>query len=346
MSTPSGEQFRAALVREPGAGLAVGELPVVPLGEHEVRVRVLASGVCGADVALATTTDADARYPVVPGHEIAGVVEEIGPGVRGTAVGDRVAVGWFGGSCGYCDRCRRGDVVHCAQRRVPGRDYPGGWAQYVTVPADAVAHVPSGMDLPTAAPFGCAGVTVFNAIRRANLPAGGTVAVFGVGGLGHLAIQFAAALGHLTIAIARGTDRREQSLALGAHHYLDSTENRVAEDLNDLGGADLIVYTAAATAPAAELVRGLALYGQLVMVGVDGGTITVPVAQLVTNGQVLTGHLTGSPLDTEQAMAFALAHQIRPIVQTLPLAAAATAVEGLRAGTVRFRSVLLPWEEQ
>ncbi|MGW3268257.1 alcohol dehydrogenase catalytic domain-containing protein [Streptomyces sp. NPDC001056] len=185
-----------------------------------VRVSVAASGVCHADIGTAAATGKGIAFPVTPGHEVAGVIAETGDEVVGWAVGDRVAVGWFGGSCGHCAYCRVGDVVHCPERRIPGLSYPGGWAQSITVPADALARVPDGLDLFDAAPFGCAGVTTFNAVRKAGIRAGGRVAVFGIGGLGHLAVQFATKLGYETVAIARGADREPLALDLGARHYM------------------------------------------------------------------------------------------------------------------------------
>ncbi|MGW2173365.1 alcohol dehydrogenase catalytic domain-containing protein [Streptomyces sp. NPDC001705] len=305
-----------------------------------VRVAVAACGVCGADIGTAAATGPDTAFPVTPGHEVAGVIAELGDQVQGWAVGDRVAVGWFGGSCGHCAFCRSGDVVHCAERKVPGLSYPGGWAQSITVPADALARIPDGLDLLDAAPFGCAGVTSFNAVRKADVPVGGRVAVFGIGGLGHLAVQFATKLGYETIAIARGADREKTSRALGAHHYIDSDAHQPGTALKELGGADLIVYTASSTPPVDELLTGLNTHGQLTLVGVDAGSVTVPAAQLVLNGYTLTGHLTGSPRETEEAMAFAVTNHVRPVTERLPLTRADDALARLRSGAARFRTVL------
>lgn len=305
-----------------------------------VRVSVAASGVCNADIATAAATGPGTSFPVTPGHEVAGVIAEIGDRVEGWAVGDRVAVGWFGGSCGHCAFCRVGDVVHCAERKVPGLSYPGGWAQSITVPADALARIPDGLELFDAAPFGCAGVTTFNAVRKAGIRAGGRIAVFGLGGLGHLAVQFATKLGYETIAVARGGDRAELARELGAHHYIDSQAQAPGAALAELGGADLIVYTASSTAPVDELLTGLNVHGQLTLVGVDAGSVTVPAAQLVMNGHTLTGHLTGSSRETEEAMDFAVTNNVRPMIERMPLEKAGDAVTRLRSGAPRFRIVL------
>ncbi|MEV0017079.1 alcohol dehydrogenase catalytic domain-containing protein [Streptomyces tendae] len=292
------------------------------------------------DIGTAAATGENTAFPVTPGHEVAGVIAETGDDVEGWAVGDRVAVGWFGGSCGRCPHCRTGDVVHCAERKIPGRSYPGGWAQNITVPADALARIPDGLGLFDAAPFGCAGVTAFNAILEAGIRAGGRVAVFGIGGLGHLAVQFAAALGYETVAIARGGDREQRARDLGAHEYIDSAAQAPGTALKELGGADLIVHTASSTAPVDELLTGLATHGQLTLVGVDAGSLTVPAARLVMNGHTLTGHLTGSPRETEEAMAFAVTTGVCRVIERMPLEQAGEAVTRLRSGAPRFRIVL------
>ncbi|WP_413098642.1 alcohol dehydrogenase catalytic domain-containing protein [Streptomyces sp. Inha503] len=310
-----------------------------PIGDW-VRVSVTASGVCNADIGTAQATGAGTSLPVTPGHEVAGAIAELGDRVEGWAVGDRVAVGWFGGSCGHCAYCRVGDVVHCPERKVPGLSYPGGWAQSITVPADALVRIPDELDFYDAAPFGCAGVTTFNAVRKAGTRAGGRVAVFGIGGLGHLAVQFAAKFGYETIAIARGGDREKLARDLGAHHYIDSDAQEPGAALKELGGADLIVCTASSTAPVEALLTGLNAHGQLTLVGVDAGSLTIPAAQLVMNGHALTGHLTGGPRDTEEAMAFAVTHDVRPMIERMPLKQADEAVTRLRSAAPRFRIVL------
>ena len=323
----------------PGAGqLALEAVPAPKPAAGEVVIRVAASGVCRADVGTSRTTDA--QVPVTPGHEIAGVISAIGEGVSGWDLGDRVAVGWFGGSCGRCGFCRTGDPGHCAERKIPGISYPGGWAEQILVPADALARVPDGLDFFDAAPLGCAGVTTFNAIRRAQIPAGSRVAVFGVGGLGHLAVQFAARLGYEVVAIARGEDREPLVRQLGASHYIDSASVDPGEALSELGGADLILSTASNTAPVSALVPGLRVHGRLVLIGVDGGSVDIPAADLVMKSISVTGHLTGSALDIEETMKFAVQHGIRPVVERMPLEAAAEAVERIEQGLPRFRIVL------
>lgn len=339
---PSNPTIRAITMRvnEAGAPLVAEAVTVAPPAPGQVRVRVAASGVCHADIGTAAAAGKDTVFPVTPGHEIAGTIVELGEDVTRWQVGDRVAVGWLGGSCGQCEFCRTGDPVHCRDRQMPGISYAGGWAQSITVPVDALAAIPEGMDFFDAAPMGCAGVTTFNAIRHAQVPVGGTVAVFGVGGLGHLAIQFAAKMGYRTIAIARGADRAELAHKLGADDYIDSTAQEPGTALSTLGGADLILSTAPTTEPITDLLPGLAVGGRLTLIGVDAGSVTVPAAQLVMNSQVITGHLTGSALDTEEAMRFAHLNGVRPMIERMPLDQANEAVARIAAGKPRFRIVL------
>ncbi|SLF47474.1 alcohol dehydrogenase catalytic domain-containing protein [Mycobacteroides abscessus] len=304
-----------------------------------VRIDVVASGLCYADLGTVDASEGSVIFPVVPGHEIAGVLADLGEGVGGWNLGDRVSVGWFGGSCGHCEMCRVGDVVHCPERKVPGLSYPGGWAQSVTVPADALCRIPEEMSFCDAAPMGCAGVTTFNAIRSAQLTAGATVAVFGVGGLGHLAVQFAAAMGYRTIAIARGVDRESLARDLGAREYIDSAGGQAGSALAALGGADLILCTASSTEVVADLLDGLRVHGRLTLIGVDSGSIEVPVAQMVRRNQTVTGHLTGSAHDIELTMRFASTNNVRPIIERMPLSQAVEGLARLKAGAARFRIV-------
>jgi len=332
-------QTRAMQVQQPGGRVEVASVSPPSLEPGWVRVEVVATGVCGADLGTVATTD-PAALPATPGHEVAGRIAALGEGVRGWQVGDRVAVGWFGGSCGTCEFCRRGDVVHCAQRKVPGINYPGGWAESITVPADALARIPEELDFAHAAPLGCAGVTTFNAVRGAGVRAGGRVAIFGIGGLGHLAVQFSAAMGYEVVAMARGSQRAQAAADLGADHYFDLESVPPAQALSTLGGVDLIISTIPAPPPLKELMRGLRPRGQMVLLGVDSSKLEFPVAPLVMNALSITGHLTGSPVQIEETMRFAVVNGVRPWIERLPLTDAQSAVEHLRAGEARFRMVL------
>ncbi|ODU06164.1 MAG: alcohol dehydrogenase [Pseudonocardia sp. SCN 72-86] len=331
---------RAAQVVAPAAGLQV--LPTTPIdpGSLQARVDVVASGICGADTGTVRSAEPPAGLPVTPGHEVAGVIADLGPEVTGYTVGERVTVGWLGGSCGTCPACRRGDPVHCPRRQVPGIAYPGGWSTTITVPAAALARIPDGLTMTEAAPFGCAGVTAFNAVRQAGVTAGGRVAVVGIGGVGHMAVQFASAMGYETIAVARGTDKKAWVERLGAHRFVDATVEWPGAALDSLGGADLIVSTASSTALLEELVDGLAPRGQLVVVGLDGASTKLSPARLVMHGRSIVGHLTGSPAETELAMRFAVATWVRPRVEEVPLDDVTDALVRQQSGRARFRMVL------
>ncbi|MER7332997.1 alcohol dehydrogenase catalytic domain-containing protein [Micromonospora sp. NPDC000119] len=311
-------------------------------GAGEVRVDVLASGICGADAGMAADPSPAHGFPITPGHEVAGVIAELGQGVHGWEIGERVGVGWFGGSCGTCTACRSGDVVHCPRRQIPGLSYPGGWASSITVPANALVRIPEGLSMAEAAPFGCAGVTTFNALRHSGAEPGDRVAVLGIGGLGHLAVQFAAAMGFETVGIARGEDKRQTAIELGAHHYIDASREEAGRALRELGGCRLILSTAASSAPLAGLIDGLVPHGRLTVVGFDGTPLQLPLGKLVMSSRSVAGHVTGNPTDTEQAMRFALASGVRPHVQTAPLEQVGEALKAQRAGQARFRMVLTP----
>lgn len=331
---------RAAQVVEAGAGLRVlPTTPVVP-GPTQVRVHVVASGICGADIGTVRSTNPPAGFPITPGHEVAGVIAELGAEVTGFDIGQRVTVGWLGGSCGTCPACRSGDPVHCPWREVPGLAYPGGWSTTITVPATALARIPDGLTMTEAAPFGCAGVTAFNAVRHAGVTPGGRVAVVGIGGVGHMAVQFAAAMGYETIAIGREPEKKAWVERLGAHRFVDASVEGPGAILDALGGAQLIVSTASSTALLGELVGGLAPHGRLTVIGLDDAPMQLPLGTLVMHARSITGHLTGSPADTELAMRFAVTTWVRPHVEVVPLDAAADALARQQAGQARFRMVL------
>ncbi|MDN0198585.1 alcohol dehydrogenase catalytic domain-containing protein [Streptomyces sp. S.PNR 29] len=342
MSQDANRVHRAAQVAESGAAARVVPVRERPPGAGEVRIDVAASGICGADIGTVRDSAPAAGFPITPGHEVAGAIAELGPQVRGWDVGERVAVGWFGGSCGHCSACRTGDVVHCPERKIPGMAYPGGWSSTLTVPASALARIPEGLSLAEAAPFGCAGVTTFNALRHSGAGPGDLVAVLGIGGLGHLAVQFAAAMGYETVAVGRGEQKRQLAQELGARHYIDTERQEPGAALRELGGARLILSTASSGKPLAELVDGLAPHGRLTIVGFDGSPLNLPLAKLVMGARSVTGHLTGSPADTEQAMRFAVATGVRPRVQTVSLEEARQALDVQQDGEARFRMVLVP----
>lgn len=331
---------RAVHVPSAGAAFAVVDVDAPALGPDQVRIAVAACGVCGTDHNIVNGGFPGVSWPLTPGHEIAGTVAELGSGVTGWAVGDRVAVGWFGGHCNQCIPCRKGDFIHCANGQVPSLHYPGGYAESVTVPANALARIPDELTLVEAAPMGCAGVTTYHALRSTKARPGDRVAVLGLGGLGHLGVQFAAAMGFETIAIARGAGKGEDARALGAHHYIDSTAGDVAAALRDLGGAAVVLATAANSQAMAATVDGLQPRGDLVTIGVTFDPLMIAPAQLISSGISITGHPSGTARDVEETMAFAVLSGVRAVIEERPLAQAAEAYAAMDQGRARYRMVL------
>ncbi|WP_329194329.1 alcohol dehydrogenase [Streptomyces sp. NBC_01435] len=340
MSVPS--VYRAAQTAAAGGPFEIVERVVARPGLGHVRVAVDACGICHSDALFVDAMVPGVRFPVVPGHEIAGRIAELGDGTQDTwQVGDRVAVGWFGGSCGHCTPCRRGDFVVCVNLKVPGWAYDGGYAESVTVPADALARIPDTMDAVDAAPIGCAGVTTYNGLRRSAARPGDLVAVLGIGGLGHLGVQYAAAMGFETVAIARGAAKADFARELGAHHYIDSTAGTtVADALQALGGARVVLATAANSAAITATVEGLAPRGELVVIGADPEPLGISPNQLLMSGKVVRGHPSGTAQDVEDALAFSALHGIRPMTEPVPLDDAEAAYQKMMSGAARFRMVL------
>ncbi|MFE4514795.1 alcohol dehydrogenase catalytic domain-containing protein [Kitasatospora sp. NPDC056783] len=331
---------RAARVAAPGSALELSEVPVREPGPGEVRIAVEACGVCHSDLLIAGGALPGTTFPVTPGHEIAGRVEVLGEGVEGWKVGDRVAVGWYGGSCGRCEACRSGDGIHCPELRVPGAAYPGGYADSVVVPAMAPAAIPEGLGAAEAAPLACAGVTVFNALRHCAARPGDTVAVLGLGGLGHLGVQFARAMGFRTVAIARGAEKEPLAHELGAEHYVDSTAGDVARALQGLGGAKVVLATAANADAMSATVDGLGRRGELVIVGASADPLAISPLQLIGGGRRVYGHASGTAVDTEDTLRFAALTGVRAWIEEVPLEQAAAAVARMAGGRARFRMVL------
>jgi alcohol dehydrogenase len=279
-------------------------------------------------------------WPLTLGHEIAGTIAEIGDGVSVFAVGDRVAVGWFEGNCNHCVPCRKGIFIHCENLEVPSWQYPGGYAESVTVPATALARIPSELSFAEAAPMGCAGVTTYNALRNTRAVPGDRVAVLGVGGLGHLGLQFCRAMGFETIVINRGTGKADDARKLGAHHYIDSTGGDVSEALRALGGVSVVLATAGNSTAMAETVGGLLPRGELVAIGVTAEPLPVSPIQLITPGASITGHPSGTARDIEETMRFAVLSGVRAWIEQRPLAEAAAAYAAMEQGRPRYRMVL------
>ena len=330
----------AAQIKSAGAPLEVVDVETRPPRRDEVRIAVAACGICGTDRAFVDGGFPDMSWPLTLGHEVAGTIAELGEDVVDFAVGDRVAVGWFGGHCNHCIPCRKGDFIHCENIKVPSWQYPGGYAESVTVPANALARIPDELSFTEAAPMGCAGVTTYNALRSTKAVPGDRVAVLGVGGLGHLGVQFSRAMGFETIAIARGTDKADDARELGAHHYIDSTKGDVAEALRALGGAAVILATAGNSTAMADTVGGLSPRGELVAIGVTAEPLPISPIQLITPGLSITGHPSGTARDVEETMHFAVLSGVRAWIEQRALAEAADAYAAMEQGRPRYRLVL------
>jgi propanol-preferring alcohol dehydrogenase len=311
-------------------------------GPGQVRIAVEACGVCHSDVVGVHNAlgHRPADTAIVPGHEVVGRIDAVGAGVTTWPAGGRVGVGYLAGPCGVCANCRAGDFVFCSDQPITGDTIDGGYAEYLIAPASGLVAVPEELDAAEAAPLLCAGITVFNGLRSGAARPGDLVAVQGVGGLGHLAIQYAAKLGLRVVAIARGEDKRESALKLGAADYIDSSAVDPGRALQELGGARVIVATAASGASMTPLVDGLGIRGRLIVIGAANDPIEVLTGSLIFGGRTIEGSLTGTPSENEQNLAFALSNDVRPMVERVPLARAAEAYERMLSGAARFRMVL------
>lgn len=332
--------MRVVQVAKKGGPLELVERPLPEPGPGEVRVKVQACGVCHSDFVAKDGLFPSVQYPIVPGHEIAGVVDAVGAGVIGWAVGTRVGVGWFGGHCGRCEPCRRGNLVDCRNLRIPGVTYDGGYAEAMLAPADALALIPDELSAVDAAPLLCAGVTTFDALRKSGALAGDVVAILGIGGLGHLGVQFAAKMGFHTVAIARGAEKEPLARQLGAHLYLDSKTQDVAAELTKLGGAKTILATVTSGKAMSAVIPGLAVRGKLIVIGVGADPIEVSTVDLILGSRTVVGHASGASIDLQDTLSFSALSGVRPTIETMPLERAADAYDKMMRNEARFRMVL------
>jgi D-arabinose 1-dehydrogenase-like Zn-dependent alcohol dehydrogenase len=309
-------------------------------GPGQVRVKVDACGVCHSDAMTKEALFPGLQLPRVPGHEIAGSIDALGPGISHVAVGQRVGVGWHGGHCGHCPSCRAGDFVLCSSLQVPGISYDGGYAEYMVAPVETLATIPDDLDAVNAAPLLCAGVTTFNALRNSGARPGDLVAIQGIGGLGHLGVQFAAKMGFRTVAIARGTDKEAEARKLGAHHYVDAAAGSVAEALQALGGAKVVLSTVTSGAAMTAAFGGLGPGGKLFIVGVAFDPIEVSSVLAIMGRRSVHGWPSGTSLDSQDTLAFSALQGIRPMIETMPLERAPEAYARMMKGDARFRMVL------
>lgn len=332
--------MRAMVVTAPKQPLVLEERPIPDPKRGEVRIRVRACGVCHSDQFVTEGLWPGLQFPRVTGHEVAGEIDAIGEGVDGFERGAHVGVGWHGGHDGTCGNCLRGRFQQCEHGVITGFGRDGGYAEYMIAPAIAVARIPDGMPFLEAAPLLCAGVTTFNALRRSELRGGDLVAVHGLGGLGHLGVQFARAMGFETVAIARGADKEAFARQLGAHHYIDGDKEDAAARLTQLGGARAILATAPSAAAIAPLVRGLGVRGSLLIVGAPLEPIPVGAVDLIGFERRIQGWASGTAMDSTEAMAFAQRANVKAMVEPFALPNAQAALERMLAGKVRFRAVL------
>lgn len=327
-------------LRAPGAPFEVVTREIPAPGANQIRIKVQACGICHSDLFVKEGYWPGLQYPRVTGHEVAGVVDEIGPGVTQWTKGQRVGVGWHGGHCGQCGSCRRGDFMGCKYFQVTGFQEDGGYAQYMIARSEAVAIIPAVLSPAEAAPLLCAGLTTFNSLRHSTAVAGDLVAVQGLGGLGHLGIQFASKMGFHTVAIGRGKDKEPLALKLGAARYLDTDAVDAAKELTNLGGASVILATAPDSKAMSALIDGLGVGGQLLVVGASADPITVTPIQLIGSRRSVRGWPSGTARDSEDTLNFCALTGIRAMVETLPLQQAAVGYERMMSGNARFRVVL------
>ncbi|MFF3559283.1 alcohol dehydrogenase [Streptomyces sp. NPDC002574] len=334
--------MRVAQVSEPGGPFDIVERELPEPGPGHVRIAVEASGVCHSDVGFVNNAYPGVSFPLVAGHEVAGRIDALGEGVRHWTVGDRVEVGWFGGHCGHCVPCREGDFIDCRYLQVPGWAYDGGYATHMVAPVNALARIPEGLTAVDAAPLGCAGVTTYNAFRKSVARPGDVVAVIGIGGLGHLAVQYAAKSGFETVAVARGEGKRDLAVQLGAHHYVDSTSTDTAKALQALGGATVVLATASNSQAMVAGVDGLRPGGELIVIGIAPEPMPITPAQLILTSRSVVGHPSGTSRDVEHAMNFSALAGIRPMTETVPLEGINEAYARMTSGAARFRMVVVP----
>ncbi len=332
---------RVMQVTTPGAPLELHERPIPEPPAGHVRIRVEACGICHSDAFTVENHWPGIQFPRVPGHEIAGRVDALGAGVTTFALGDRVGMGWHGGHDGTCDSCRRGDFITCPSLQVPGISFDGGYADYALAPIGALARIPDELSAAEAATLMCAGVTTFNALRNSTARAGDVVAILGIGGLGHLGVQYAAKMGFHTVAIARGAEKGTLATALGAHAYIDSTTQNVADELQKLGGAKIVLATVTDASAMAATIGGLAIDGTLLIVGATPESVPVPPITLLGARRHVAGWPSGIAPDSEDTMRFSALTGVRASIETMPLERANEAYAKMMSGKARFRMVLV-----
>jgi D-arabinose 1-dehydrogenase-like Zn-dependent alcohol dehydrogenase len=337
---PAAEPMKVAQISKPGGDFEIVERDIPEPDAGQVRIKVQACGVCHSDVLTKEGLWPGIQYPRIPGHEVVGIIDEVGSGVSTWKMGQRVGVGWHGGQDGTCRECRRGDFRNCRNLKISGISFDGGYQQYMVAPIEALVAVPDGLSDTEAAPLLCAGITTYNALRHSGALPGDLVAVQGVGGLGHLGIQFAQKFGYKVAAIGRGSENAPLAKKLGANVYIDSVATNAAEELQKMGGARAILATAPSSKAMSELIDGLGPNGTLMVIGAAFDPIEVTPVQLITGSRAIQGWSSGTPADSEDTLNFAELTGVRPMIETYPLERAGEAYARMMSGKAQFRVVL------
>ena len=332
--------MRIAQVSRAGGDFQIVEREIPKPGSGQIRIKVEACGVCHSDAFTKEGAWPGIQYPRVPGHEVAGVIDELGVGVTAWKTGQRVGVGWHGGQDGTCPSCRRGDFRNCRNLKIPGISYDGGYQEYMVAPVEALAAIPDSLSSVEAAPLLCAGITTYNALRHSGAMPGDLVAILGVGGLGHLGIQFANKFGYKVAAIGRGPENAALAKKLGANLYIDSKATNAAEELQKLGGAQVILATAPSSKAMSALIDGLGPNGKLMVIAAIFDPMEVTPLQLISGSRTIQGWAAGTPADSEDTLHFAELTGVRPMIETYPLERAGEAYARMMSGKAEFRVVL------
>jgi len=334
-------KMRAVQISKANGPFELVERDIPAVGARQVRIKVEACGICHSDAFVKFAVFPGLQLPRIPGHEIAGKIDAVGEGVDAWRVGERVGVGWHGGHCFQCKACRKGQFINCEKAQVCGISYDGGYAEFVVVPQEAVARMPDELDAVDAAPLLCAGITTYNALRNSGARAGDTVAVQGIGGLGHLGLQYAAKMGFRTVAISRGADKQALAQQLGAHEYIDTQLTSAAEGLQKLGGADLVLATAPNAEAMASTVDGLKPRGKLLIIAAPQASVSLSPFGLLS-GKTVAGWPSGTAIDSEETLSFSALSGVRPRIERFKLEQADEAFAKVMENKVRFRAVLTP----
>ncbi len=327
-------------ITEAGSDFELVEKNIPTPSKNEVLIKVQACGICHSDAFVKDGLMPGIEYPRVPGHEVIGTVEQLGDNVSNWKKGQRVGVGWHGGHCYQCEACRNGDFINCENGKVTGIHFDGGYAEYLAAPESALANIPDSLDSAEAAPLLCAGITTFNALRNSNLEPGDVVAVQGIGGLGHLGLQYANKFGCKVVALSRGPEKKELALKLGAHEYIDTEATDPAEELQKLGGADVLLATAPNSKAISSVIDGLGRNGQLMVVAATNDPIEVSPFQLIMGRKSISGWPSGDARDSEETLNFSALTDITPKIETFPLEKANEAYDRMINNEARFRVVL------